>query len=162
MAMLFIIMKQMMLLVSYVYFFCGCICLDLLFHNHGLIWRDIFFYSFSVSVYCGSIWREVFLVALQSASIAAASGGKGLWFLFSQHLLWSHLAGDKFLVPFKSVMAGCCFGSFSVSIYCGHIWQEISFCFFFKSEAIVSASGGKFCFWFLSSQHPLMPHLAGS
>ncbi len=109
-------------------------------------WLDLegnFFGSFSVSVYCGSIWREVFLVPLQTAAIAAASGGKLLWFLFSQHLLWLHLAGDKFLVPFKSVLAGSCFGSFSVSIYCGRIWREISF-------------------WFLLSQHLLCPHLAGS
>ena len=39
-------------------------------------------------------------------------------------------------------LAGICFGSLSVSTYCGCIWREV-------------------IFWFLLSQHLLCPHLAG-
>ncbi len=70
------------------------------------------------------------LVPFQSASIVVASGRK------------------LFLVPLQSASiaaasGGKLFGSISVSIYCGRIWQEINF-------------------WFLLSQRLLCPHLAGS
>ena len=86
------------------------------------------------------------MVPFKSATIVASSGGK------------------LFLVPLQSV------------VFCGILWDV---CLVpFKSAFIVVSSGGKFfwflfshffllhlagiCFWFLLSQHPLMPHLAGS
>jgi hypothetical protein len=54
------------------------------------------FIFFSVSGYCGSIWREVCFRFLFSQLFLAASGGNLFWFLFSQHLLMPHL-GARFV-----------------------------------------------------------------
>ncbi len=92
-AILLIIMKQMMLFVSYLFLLWlhlfGSVVpqpwLDLegyLFWfllSQRLLWQHLagsVFGSSSVSIYCGCIWREVVFVPFQSSFIVVASGGR--------------------------------------------------------------------------------------
>ena len=137
MAMLFIIMKQMILLMSYL-FLMGTNLFGAFVPHQWLVRTDIWFGSFQSafivvafgrnfsdplqSVFFCCIWQEFVSYPFQSASIDAASWREvSFWFLLSQRLLWPHLAGS---------------------------------CFWFLFSLPV-------CFWYLFSQHLLMPHLGG-
>jgi hypothetical protein len=107
---------------------------------------------------------KLFLVPLQSVVFFRIWREVSFWFLLSQQLLWPHLAGSCFWFLFSQLFFAASCGMF--------------FLVPFKSAFIVVSSGGKLfwflfshffllhlagiCFWFLLSQHPLMPHLAGS
>ena len=68
--------------------------------------------------------------------------------IFSQRLLWQHLAGSVLLVPLQSVF------------FC-RIWREFVLVPF-QSASIDAAFWREVCFWFLLIQRLFLPHLAGS
>ena len=148
--MLFIIMKQMMLLVSYLFL--------LLLHLFGFIvfwgcssgkfvlvpfylWLHLagsLFGSYFSSVYCGCIWREfVFVPIFPVTTSLHLAGSLSCSYFPSLYVMWLHLAGFCFWFLFFQQLRHAFGGKFVlVPIFqplCGRIWWEVCFSSYFSS-----------------------------